>query len=162
LYDQEAEASQWAASTPDTTRPCVVLGFGNGYHLEGLHAGPVIVVEPDVGLLRKALEVRDLTAVLRRVELLCPETPQQVIDHLTQRFPTQDLTVLGHPPSLRLHPTFFNELTGRLEARKRLTEFRLKILVVDPVYGGSLPIAQYCSRALQALGHDVASFDSSQ
>jgi hypothetical protein len=54
----------------------VVLGFGNGYHLEGLHAGPVIVVEPDVGLLRKALEVRDLTAVLRQVELLCPETPQ--------------------------------------------------------------------------------------
>jgi hypothetical protein len=57
LYDPQAEASQWAASTPDTTRPCVVLGFGNGYHLEGLHAGPVIVVEPDVGLLRKALEV---------------------------------------------------------------------------------------------------------
>lgn len=76
LYDPQAEASQWAASTPDTTRPCVVLGFGNGYHLEGLHAGPVIVVEPDVGLLRKALEVRNLTAVLRRVELLCPETPQ--------------------------------------------------------------------------------------
>ncbi len=162
LYDPQAEASQWATSIPDTTHPCVVLGFGNGYHLEGLHAGPVIVVEPDMGLLRKALEVRDLTAVLRHVELLCPETPQQVIDHLTQRFPTQDLTVLVHRPSLRLHPTFFDELTGRLEARKRLTEFRLKILVVCPVYGGSLPIAQYCSRALQALGHDVESFESSE
>jgi hypothetical protein len=63
-----------------------------------------------------------------------------VIDHLTQRFPTQDLTVLVHPPSLRLHPTFFNELTGRLEARKRLTEFRLKILVVYPVYVVRCPL----------------------
>jgi spore maturation protein CgeB len=85
-----------------------------------------------------------------------------MIDHLTQRFPTQDFTVLMHPPSLRLHPTLFHELTERLEARKRLTEFRLKILLVYPVYGGSLPIARYCSRALQALGHDVESFDSSQ
>ena len=66
LYDPQAEASQWAARIPDTTRLCVVLRFGNGYHLEGLHAGPVIVVEPDVGLLRKVLEVRDLTAVLRQ------------------------------------------------------------------------------------------------
>ena len=49
-----------------------------------------------------------------------------------------------------------------MEARKRLTEFWLKILVVYPVYGGPLPIARYCSRALQALGYDVESFDSSQ
>ncbi len=162
LYDPQGEARQWAALLPDATPACVVLGFGNGYHLEGLHAPSVLVVEPDLGLLRRALEVRDLTGVLRQVELLCPATAQQAMDQLVQRLGTQPVTVLVHQPSLRLQPAFFNELAERLEARRRLTEFRLKILLVYPIYGGSLPIAQYCSRALQALGHEVDVFDSSQ
>jgi hypothetical protein len=33
LCDPQAEAPQWAARFADTTRPCVVLGFGNGFHL---------------------------------------------------------------------------------------------------------------------------------
>ncbi|MBI3328523.1 MAG: glycosyltransferase [Nitrospinae bacterium] len=162
LYDPHAEARQWAGMLPDTARPCVVLGFGNGYHLEGLQARPVLVVEPDLGLLRRALDVRDLTAVLSQVELLCPATAQQAVDQLAQHLTTQDFTLLVHQPSLRLHPALFKELTDRLEARKRLMEFRLKILVVYPIYGGSLPIAQYCSRALQTLGHEVDIFDSSR
>src|SRR5687768_16209590 len=79
LYDPQAEESQWAARLPDGARPCVVLGFGNGYHLEALDTEPVIVVEPDISLLRQALAVRDLTAVLRKVTLLCPATAQQAV-----------------------------------------------------------------------------------
>jgi spore maturation protein CgeB len=162
LYDPQAEAAQWAARLPDDTRPCVVLGFGNGYHLEGLPARSVIVIEPDVGLLRKTLEMRDLTAVLRHIELLCPATPAEGVEHLRQRCPSLDFVVLSHPPSRRIHRAFFDDLWARIEAQKRLAECRLKILVVYPIYGGSLPIAQYCSRALQALGHEVDVFDSSQ
>jgi spore maturation protein CgeB len=162
LYDPAAEASQWAALLRDRTRPCVVLGFGNGYHLEGLTAQPLLVVEPDLGLLRHACEVRDLTPILRHVELLCPSTPEQGAEYLMRRFPALDFTMLTHQPSLRLHAAFFNELLDRVEAKKRLAEFRLKILVVYPIYGGSLPIARYCSRALRELGHDVEIFDSSQ
>jgi len=162
LYHPEAEASHSAAMLPNHTRPCVVLGFGNGYHLEGLTAQPLIAIEPDVALLRKACEVRDLTAILRHVELLCPSTPQQGMEELLQRFPSLDFSVLAHQPSLRLRSDFFSELTDRIEAKKRLAEFRLKIMVVYPIYGGSLPIAQYCTRALQGLGHEVEVFDSSQ
>jgi spore maturation protein CgeB len=162
LYNPQAEASQWAARLPDVARPCVVLGFGNGYHLEALNTEPVIVVEPDLGLLHKALAVRDLRTVLQSVELLCPTTAEQAVEQIIQRCPTQDFTVLVHQPSLRMNPTFFDELAERLEARQRLAEFQLKILVVHPIYGGSLPVAQYCSRALQALGHDVETFDSSR
>jgi spore maturation protein CgeB len=162
LYNPQAEASQWAARLPEVVRPCVVLGFGNGYHLEGLHTEPVIVVEPDLGLLRKSFEVRDLSAVLPRVKLLCPTTVEQAVEQIVQCCPTQEFTFLIHQPSLRMNPTFFHELAERLEARQRLTECQLKILVVYPLYGGSLPVAQYCSRALQALGHDVETFDSSR
>jgi spore maturation protein CgeB len=162
LYNPQAEALQWAAMLPDRPRPCVVLGFGNGYHLERLNAQPLIVIEPNVGLLRKACEVRDLTAILRRVELLCPSTPEQGMEELLRRFPTLDFDVLTHPPSFRISSAFFTELTDRVEAKKRLAACRLKIMVIYPIYGGSLPIAQYCARALQTLGHEVEIFDSSQ
>ncbi len=36
----------------------------------------------------------------------------------------------------------------------------LKILVVLPIYGGSLPIGQYCVEALKALGHKVEVFEA--
>jgi spore maturation protein CgeB len=162
LYNPEAEASQWAATLLEPSRPCVVLGFGNGYHLAGLTTQPLTVIEPSFGLLHQACEVRDLTPILRRIELLCPATAEQAVDDLMRRYPTLDFTVLPHQPSLRVHAAFFRELTDRLEAKKRLAEYRLKILVVYPIYGGSLPIAQYCSHALQTLGHDVEIFDSSQ
>ena len=38
----------------------------------------------------------------------------------------------------------------------------LRILVVLPMYGGSLPIGQYCAQALQDMGHTVACFDAPQ
>ena len=31
----------------------------------------------------------------------------------------------------------------------------LRILVVLPLYGGSLPIGRYCARALSSMGHAV-------
>lgn len=36
----------------------------------------------------------------------------------------------------------------------------LRILVVLPMYGGSLPIGQYCASALRDLGHSVRVFDA--
>ena len=35
----------------------------------------------------------------------------------------------------------------------------LRILVVLPLYGGSLPIGRYCAQALRDLGHLVEEFD---
>jgi len=36
----------------------------------------------------------------------------------------------------------------------------LRVLVVLPLYGGSLPIGRYCSRALSSLGHVVETFEA--
>ncbi|MDR2056027.1 MAG: glycosyltransferase [Desulfovibrio sp.] len=36
----------------------------------------------------------------------------------------------------------------------------LRILVVLPMYGGSLPIGRYCARALQSMGHSVRLFEA--
>lgn len=37
---------------------------------------------------------------------------------------------------------------------------QLRILVVLPMYGGSLPIGRYCAKALEALGHSVRVFNA--
>ncbi len=36
----------------------------------------------------------------------------------------------------------------------------LRVLVVLPLYGGSLPVARYCARALTSLGHTVECFEA--
>ena len=36
----------------------------------------------------------------------------------------------------------------------------LRILVVLPMYGGSLPLGRYCASALSALGHSVRVFEA--
>ena len=36
----------------------------------------------------------------------------------------------------------------------------LKILIVLPLYGGSLPIGYYCADALKKLGHHVELFEA--
>ncbi len=38
----------------------------------------------------------------------------------------------------------------------------LRILVILPFYGGSLPVGNFCIQALQKLGHDVSFFDAPQ
>ena len=38
----------------------------------------------------------------------------------------------------------------------------LKILLVLPLYGGSLPIGYYCANALKELGHHVDIFEAPQ
>lgn len=36
----------------------------------------------------------------------------------------------------------------------------LRILVILPMYGGSLPIGRYCASALRGLGHTVRLFEA--
>lgn len=41
-----------------------------------------------------------------------------------------------------------------------MNDMPLRVLVVLPLYGGSLPVGQYCARALGDLGHTVDTFDA--
>ncbi|MCL2122760.1 MAG: glycosyltransferase [Desulfovibrionaceae bacterium] len=41
-----------------------------------------------------------------------------------------------------------------------MNDMPLRVLVVLPMYGGSLPIGRYCARALRDLGHTVEIFDA--
>ena len=57
-----------------------------------------------------------------------------------------------------------SEQGGGLDAAARevllMADVSLRILVVLPMYGGSLPIGRYCVDALRDLGHSVQVFDA--
>lgn len=145
--DPEREGQSLAQTAPPGPLAC--LGFGLGYHLEPLMGRDLVVWEPDAGLLRLALETRDLSALLSSIRLVVD--PDQLGD-LTGR------SIFIHRPSSRLYPLEARGLARRLEEPTENATprpDRPKVLVVPPVWGGSLPIAHWCSEALTQLGCEV-------
>jgi len=134
----------------------IVVGLGLGYHVEALadrFPGEIVVVEPDLAVWRAAVAARDLRPLLERVVARSDETDAVV--------PPAKTRVLQHAPSaLRpdgAHRALFETLVGR----SATNGLRLRVLVVSPIAGGSLPIARYATHALTALGHEVRLLDLS-
>jgi spore maturation protein CgeB len=104
-----------------------------------------------------ALENLDLTDVPENFRLLVGISPEALHrahgDALSR-------TMLPHPPTLRLHSDTLGPLLRYGEGVKAARSGGLRILLVNPISGGSLPIAHYCASALRALGHIVTTFAS--
>lgn len=162
-FDPEAEARRWAEVEmarleAGRANRAVVLGFGLGYHVEALARiwqGPLEVVEPDLGCVRLACELRDLRALWGRVRLHTDASPEDVVRTWGR------VTVCAHVPSVLRSGRVLREVGERIRARAALANLRLKVLVVSPMYGGSLPIARYCYGALRALGQRATLLDLS-
>ncbi|MEW6720413.1 MAG: glycosyltransferase [Thermodesulfobacteriota bacterium] len=160
VYDPVREARDWAEHHDDAVRNAsaiAVLGFGLGYHVEELlHAarGEITVFEPGIDVLRAAMEARDLTRVLSSARIFTDP------DDLPSPPPDGTLLVLRHLPSVRRDPAPHEEAASRLEVLKVVAR-GLRIAVVGPFYGGSLPVAGYCAEALRTLGHEVEFIDNS-
>lgn len=160
--DPRGDGARWARAAVDklTTSGAaraIVVGLGLGYHVEALaerFAGEIVVVEPDLAVWRCALAARDLRALLARIVAWRGDERDGAATTVKTR-------VLQHAPSALCtdgaHRRLFEEIVGRSAA----TGLRLRVLVVSPILGGSLPIARYATRALAALGHDVRLLDLS-
>jgi spore maturation protein CgeB len=135
------------------------LGFGLGYHLRGLAGRHVrgTVIEPDLDILTAALEHLDLTDVLEKFRVIAGVSVERL-----RRAHSDQLagTILPHSPSLRLHPDSLGTLHSYGDALKLAKGGGMKILLVNPINGGSLPIARYCASALKGMGHVVTTFNA--
>ena len=134
-----------------------VLGFGLGYHLKGLAERQVrgTVIEPDLEMFATALEHMDLTDVLENYRVIAGVSQERL-----RRAHGDQLTgiLLPHSPSLRLHPDSLGTLNSYGNALRLAKGGGMKILLVNPINGGSLPIARYCASALKGMGHMVTTF----
>lgn len=146
--------------------PILVLGLGLGYHVERiLHAdsAPVFLIEPNLEILRIALEKMDFEKVLTRCRgLFAGQSLELVLENLrAKRFPLDGCRVFVHQPSMKLNPIYFERLITRLKARNVLEGLQLNILVVPPIYGVS-SCCQILSEGFQGAwpsGDDDRQFD---
>jgi spore maturation protein CgeB len=159
VYDPVREARDWVEHHRGEIGPAAsvaVLGFGLGYHVEELLRvtdRPVTVYEPRVEILRAALESRDLSSVVAGARIASSR------DDLPKPEGGGPLAILRHTPSIRLDPSAFESAARRLETLHAVAR-GLRIAVVGPFYGGSLPVAGYCASALRNLGHEVEFIDN--
>ncbi len=159
-YNPPEEATRLIDSADlDSARPVLLIGIGLGYHvLELAKRGyRVAALEPDPavaalavqGLLRDSdvplgVGEPDAIAASDAFKKLAGETPQ----------------VFAHPPTAKINPGFAEAISARL-SRAALAGQRLRIAVVGPMFGGSLPIAGYLVRAFRNLGHQTLYADTS-
>jgi spore maturation protein CgeB len=167
LYDPVKEAEEWVKHYEEninTGSLIFVLGFGFGYHILELCKKTqkgITVFEPRLEIIRAALESVCLTPVLERVRIVAGDKPS-LSSHGKGRIKVGiSPVILQHKPSVNISPDYFKHLLARLKSREGISE-GLKILVVSPLYGGSYPIALYCSSTLKKMGHNVELIDNSR
>jgi len=134
----------------------VVFGLGFGYHILPLvQKGEVTVIEPLMTIFRAFMSSVDLSPFLPRVRFRIGETPASLL----ARYEPLNWNIFRHVPSVRIGESYYQQLEKGVETRKILSNKSLRILVVKPIYGGSLPTANYCIEGLRNLGHEVESVD---
>jgi len=142
----------------DPERKTIVYGLGFGYHIQALlqkQPGKLTVVEPLMTLFKAFMTCVDIKPFLPRVCFRIGETPACLL----ARLEPDRWNVFKHPPSLRIGETYYNRLNEGLEIKDLLQQRALRVMIVNPVYGGSLPTAYHCAGALKNMGHEVATVD---
>lgn len=135
-----------------------VMGLGSGYHIEALLEQtklPVSVCESDVAVLRKALEHRDLRAMISRVEQL------SVGHDLSTMTVGAGCELLVRPQVAVSESRFAEKVKGYFYSKRGFADLHPKVAVLGPLQGGTLPTAHYCFNALQRMGHKVRGIDVS-
>lgn len=164
-YDPIKEAQAWAENQNyQEGETIVVFGVGLLYQVETLCArlprtASVVIVVPDLSVLADAAAARMWGDWLDRVSWAWGAA--EAI--------SEQIASAGHPwrlvtyaPAAALHATAHCAIEAALQ-RKIAAQAggQLRIAVVGPIYGGSLPIARYVVSALESLGHDVRWLDHS-
>jgi len=169
-YDPAAEAAQWVTSLalkPEDGAYYLLGGLGFGYHLtELLKIIPperLIVIERDPVLAASALAHRPPEVFPQGLHFIIGESPVQAY-HSTRRLcPSEDekFVFIEHPASSRANPDYYRTLAGIVQVQSVARRGGYNILLVSPLYGGSLPVVKYVHRALTELGHRCEVLDNS-
>jgi spore maturation protein CgeB len=164
-YDPIKDAQAWAeGQSYQEGETIVVFGVGLLYHVEAFCArlprtASVVLVVPDLRVLVDAAAARTWGDWISRVSWAWGTTAAI----------GEQIAGAGHPlrlvtyaPAAALHADSHRAIETVLH-RKIAAQAggQLRIAVVGPIYGGSLPIARYTVSALESLGHDVRWLDHS-
>lgn len=159
-YQPIAEACKLIESaglTPE--RPVLVIGLGLGYHVAELieRGFEVIVAEPDGAVARLALEG---PMKGQKFPLYVGDAAGLDSDPEFLEFAKRRAQPFLFQAALRGHEAWTEKVLSSFAAAA-MKATPLRIAVVGPVYGGSLPISRYIERAFDRLGHKTTYIDNS-
>lgn len=114
LIDPQREARNWAdrmeiSELVRSQRKIAVFGFGMGYHINALldfSCPSVIVIEPDLAVLRVAFEWIDFSKLLEKITLVSGD--EQDPDLV-------NLYLVPHQPTVHLHKPFYRLWKKKIE-----------------------------------------------
>jgi len=169
-YDPVGEAEKMAASTLESIpagNAIILCGLGLGYFAEAIlkkTSASLAIVEADPAILPAAVD-QGVLATLGDSTLLVDARPVGVLEAV-RAFAERaggwsKVSFIQHPPSVKRFPNYYAELEALAKAQSAASSGPMRILVVTPMYGGSLPIARYCASAFKRLGHHVETLDNS-
>lgn len=175
-YDPIKEAEKLAAAFDFRPGDTVILkGFGLGY-IADIFIGKdcnLIACEAELDILKTAFELRDLRKVIEITRFFTPVEEIGFPAFLRSNSAAEYAPVFNHAPSIKLNPEFYASIDIKdshydFQTTRPTPENppvpsvgkKIKILLVGPLYGGSLPVAEYCRRGLEQIGHTVEYFDS--
>ena len=138
----------------------VILGFGAGYHVRALaerlgSSGIIVVLEPDLGLLRAVLERIDHSSWMKSAQLLFVTdagdrgTLARKLEG-TESIIAQGVAFLEHPPSRRRigeHGRRFTEIFTELVTASKITFMTTLMRSVDTVRNLLLNLDHYAAGA---------------
>lgn len=166
-YDPLREAQAWATAQAAVCRPgeiLIVLGVGLLYHVEALRAcvsrdTTIGMIVPDLNELHDVCMVRALDRWMNNVECLWGSVERMAASLATTGRP---LRFLSYAPAAALHASVHADLERLIRQQvSARAGGQVHVAVVGPIYGGSLPIANYAAAALEELGHRVTWIDHS-
>ncbi len=137
-------------------------GLGFGYHIKPILEKKILfeIFEPRLEIIKIAMQHVDLTEIFNRKKII---TELNYFLKNNVRF-----KIWAHQPTIKNNINTFESLSKIIERTpfnshdsSMVLKDKLKISVISPIYGGSLPISKYCVSALKAIGHEVNFWDSS-
>lgn len=164
-YDPIKEAQAWAeGQSHQDGETIVVLGVGLLYHVEALCArlprtAPVVLVVPDLSVLADAASARTWGDWMDHVSWAWGTT-ESISEQIANA--CHPLRLVTYAPAAALHADSHRAIETALQRQVAAqASGQLRIAVVGPIYGGSLPITGFVVRALESLGHHVRWLDHS-
>lgn len=135
-----------------------VYGFGAGYHLEELGKlteYQISAVEPRLEVFKQALALRDLEVVFKRLgHIVVGDTNVDFIDDQTE--------LVARPQTQVGTLDYYNTIRAAFYGARGLKTLKPSIGVLGPIQGGTLPMLQYCARALGILQQRIRPIDVSE
>jgi len=170
-YDPKRECSSSCSAylkNNSTKKIHFIFGAGLFYHIIELKdklepESKIVIFEPDMELLVSVLCQFNLTELLEQMTLLVPQSAGRYInDNFAQNsFQPDNVGIYYHKPSIRFDEKPYADFQKNLTSAIKTERKSFRILLVGPIYGGSLPIYNYCKDALEKCGHEVFGIDNS-